>query len=112
MLLSLTAFSSLVSSHAHKLLDWSYMDFSTTVRTTTTLRTIKEAIKTHHGGRLKRLTVCKGEYRETNEMRDESLTLKEGGIEGALDKDQAPTVTLHYNFVPDGCDEPDLVLMC
>ena len=88
------------------------MDFSRTVRVDTTLHTIKELIKTWHGGNIASITVCRGTYQETNELRFDKLTLKECGIDGALDKSQAPVVALCYDFKPDGCTDPDPILMC
>mmetsp|Transcript_10498 Transcript_10498/g.22237 ORF Transcript_10498/g.22237 Transcript_10498/m.22237 type:complete len:130 (-) Transcript_10498:428-817(-) len=95
-----------------KLIDWGYMDFSRTVRVDTTIHTIKEVIKTFHGGRLASLTVCKDSYQETNELRFDKLTLKECGFNGTPNKSEAPVSTLHYDFTPDGCTDPDPILMC
>ncbi|KAL7541928.1 hypothetical protein ACHAXR_011360 [Thalassiosira sp. AJA248-18] len=95
-----------------KLIDWNYMDFSRTLRVTTTLHTIKEVIKNCHGGNIASITVCKDRYQETNELRDDKLTLKQYGIDGSLNKSQAPVVSLHYDFKPGGCTEPDPILMC
>ena len=59
------------------------------------------------------MTICKDKYQETNELRDEMLTLKESGIDGACDKSQAPVVTLYYDFKLDACtDQKDPILMC
>lgn len=94
-----------------KLVDWSYMDFSRTVRVDTTLRTIKDLIGKWHGGHIAQLTLFKDSHQETNELRSDEATLKECGIDGAA-KDAAPVVTLHYNFTPEGCTDPDPILMC
>lgn len=95
-----------------QLIDWSYMDFSTlAVRVGTTLRTIKDLLKERHGGNIAQLTIFKDSHRETNELRADEATLKECGIDGGP-KDAAPVVTLHYDFTPDGCAEPDPILMC
>jgi hypothetical protein len=95
-----------------KLIDWNYMDTSCTVRVDTTLHTIKETIKKYHGGKIKRLTVCLHSYQESNELNDDSLTLKQCGIDGAVGKENAPSVTLIYDFVPCGSTESDPILMC
>jgi hypothetical protein len=96
-----------------KLIDWSYMDFSRTLRVDNTyLGTIKEVIKKWHGGKIASLTVCKDSYQEINELTEDNLTLKECGIHGSEDKNQAPVVILYYDFKPDGCTEPDPILMC
>ena len=89
------------------------MDFTRTVRVdNTSLHTLKEVIKKWHGGKIARLTVCKDSFQENNQLRDDKSTLKECGIDGVADKNQAPCVTLYYNFKPDGCDNPDPILMC
>lgn len=89
------------------------MDFSRTIRVdNTSLATLKDVIKKWHGGKIKTLTVCKDSYKEMNELRNNSLTLKECGIDGTVDKNEAPVVTLYYDFTPDGCAEPDPILMC
>lgn len=88
------------------------MDFSRTLRVdNTTLRTVKEVIRKWHGGNISSLTVCRGNFQEMNELHDDHFTLKECGIDGNGDKKQAPVVTLYYNFKPDGCAEPDPILM-
>ena len=92
-----------------KLIDWNFMDFSRTVKVDTTLGTIKEVIKKRHGGNLSSLTICKDYYQETNELRDDSLTLKQYGINGA-EKSKAPSVTLYYDFKPEGISDP--LVMC
>ena len=88
------------------------MDFSRAVKVDTSLYTIKALIEKHHGGNIKSLTVCKDSYQETNELRSDRLTLKEYGIDGASNKKDAPVVVLYYDFKPDGCNNPDPVLMC
>ena len=88
------------------------MDFERTVTVDTTLHTIKEVIKKWHGGKIAKLTVCKDRYQETNELRDDNLTLREYGIDGLPDESQAPVIAMHYDFKPDGCTDPDPVLMC
>ena len=88
------------------------MDFSRTVRVdNTSLYTIKEVIKKWHGGKIASLKVCKDIFQEKNELRDDNLTLKECGINGARDKSRAPVVTLYYDFKPDGCTDPDPILV-
>mmetsp|Transcript_10410 Transcript_10410/g.22248 ORF Transcript_10410/g.22248 Transcript_10410/m.22248 type:complete len:133 (-) Transcript_10410:168-566(-) len=94
-----------------KLIDWSYMDFSRTVQVTTTIHSIKEVIKKWHGGKIARLTVCKDTFSENNELRNENSTLKDIGIRGNANKEEAPVLTLMYDFKPDGCDNPDPILM-
>ena len=96
-----------------KLIDWSYMDFSRTIRVdNTSLSTIKEVIKKWHGGNIASLTVYNGSIQEGNELRGDDLTMKECGIDGFVNKNEAPVVTLYYDFKPDGCTEPDPILMC
>lgn len=95
-----------------KLIDWSYMDFSRVFRSSTTIHTIKEVIVNYHGGNIQKLTLCKDTYLETNELRNDRITLKEClGISGSLDKNKAPVIRICYDFLPDGCTEPDPILM-
>ena len=95
-----------------KLIDWSYMDFSRVFRSSTTIHTIKEVIENYHGGNIQKLTLCKDTYTETNELRNDRITLKEClGISGSLDKNKAPVIRICYDFLPDGCTEPDPILM-
>jgi hypothetical protein len=95
-----------------QLIDWSYMDFSSTVRVDTPVHTIKEVIKKWHGGKISALTVCKDSYQEMNELRHDKLTLENCGFKGVSDKDNAPAVTLYYDFKLDGCADPDPLLLC
>ena len=95
-----------------KLVDWSYMDFSRTLRVDTTIHTIKERIKTWHGGKIAKLTLCKHAYLETNELRNDKQSLKDCGINGDSNKKNARVVEMHYNFIPSLSDKPDPILMC
>ena len=95
-----------------KLMDWSYMDFSRTVRVDTTIHTIKETIKTWHGGKIAKLTLCKHAFLESNELRNDKQSLKECGLNGDLSKKDAPVVEMHYNLIPSLSDKPDPILMC
>ena len=88
------------------------MDFSRVFRSSTTIRTIKEVIENYHGGNIHKLTLCKDTYSETNELRNDRKTLKEClGISGSSDKNKAPAMRICYDFLPDGCTEPDPILM-
>ena len=95
-----------------KLVDWSYMDFSKALRLDTTVGTIKETIKAWHGGKIAKLTLCKHAYLESNELRNDKQSLKDCGIHGDPNKENAPVVEMHYNFIPSLSDEPDPILMC
>ena len=53
------------------------MDFSRVFRSSTTIHTIKEVIENYHGGNIQKLTLCKDTYTETNELRNDRITLKE-----------------------------------
>ena len=88
------------------------MDFSGTLRDdNTSLGTVKEVIKKWHGGRISSLTVCKHSFQQMNELHEDNLSLKECGIDGSIDKNQAPVVTLYYDFKPE-CTDADPILMC
>ena len=103
---------SLVFARKNQLIDWSYMDFSSTFRVDTSVHTIKEVLKKWHGGKVATLAVFKDSYQEMNELRHDHLTLEKCGIRGVSDKENAPTVTLFYDFKPDGCSDPDPLLLC
>lgn len=95
-----------------KLVDWSYMDFSLAVSTDTSVQSIKETIKLHHGGKIKRLTLCLNCYQETNELRNEQLTLKEIGIVGGS-KNEPTKRVMFYDFTPEASESgSDPILMC
>ncbi len=80
-----------------KLIDWSHMDFMTTLPTSTSIQTLKDIIKQHHGS-ITGIVICKNNFEEKNELRDARLTLKDCGIQGSSDKSNAPCVVLFYNF--------------
>lgn len=95
-----------------KLVDWSYMDFSRVVSTDTSIQSIKESIKLHHGGNIKRLTLCLDCYQETKELRNDQLSLKEAGIMGGS-KNDPTSVIMYYDFTPDSSESgSDPILMC
>ncbi len=64
------------------------------------------------GGKVATLAVFKDSYQEMNELRHDQLTLEKCGIKGVSDKENAPTVTLYYDFKHDGCSDPDPLLLC
>ena len=95
-----------------KLVDWSFLDFSRVVSTDTSVQSIKESIKLHHGGNIKRLTLCLDFYQETNELRNEMLTLKEIGIGGGS-KNEPTERVMFYDFTPVASESgSDPILMC
>ena len=95
-----------------KLVDWSYMDYSRVVSTETSVQSIKESIKLHHGGKIKRLKLCLDCYQETNELRNEMQTLKEIGIIGGS-KNDPRSVVMYYDFSPVTSETgTDPILMC
>ena len=95
-----------------KLIDWSFMDKTRIMKLDTTVHTVKETLREWHGGNLRKLTLCAGAYQESNELRDDKRTLKDMGITGSSNKNEAPIVVMFYNFIPDGREEPDPILMC
>lgn len=95
-----------------KLIDWSFMDKTRIMKLDTTVHTVKETLREYHGGNVSKLTLCNGAYQECNELRDDKRTLKDMGITGSSNKNEAPIVVMFYNFIPDGREEPDPILMC
>eukprot|EP00574_Skeletonema_japonicum_P013729 CAMPEP_0201734116 /NCGR_PEP_ID=MMETSP0593-20130828/33315_1 /ASSEMBLY_ACC=CAM_ASM_000672 /TAXON_ID=267983 /ORGANISM="Skeletonema japonicum, Strain CCMP2506" /LENGTH=89 /DNA_ID=CAMNT_0048227385 /DNA_START=120 /DNA_END=386 /DNA_ORIENTATION=+ len=74
-----------------KLIDWSHMDFKITLPTSTSIQTLKDIIKQHHGS-IVGIIICKNNYEEKNELRDARLTLKDCGIRGSSDQSNTPCV--------------------
>jgi len=94
-----------------KLVYWS-LDFSRVVSTDTSVQSIKESIKLHHGGNIRRLTLCLDCYQESNELRNDQLTLKEIGIAGGS-KNEPTKRVMFYDFTPDSSESgSDPILMC
>lgn len=93
-----------------KLIDWSYMDFMRTLPTSTSIQTLKDIIKQHHGS-ITGIVICKNNFEEKNELRDSRLTLRDYGIRGRSDKCNAPSIILHYNFKTVET-QIDPILMC
>mmetsp|Transcript_5444 Transcript_5444/g.7860 ORF Transcript_5444/g.7860 Transcript_5444/m.7860 type:complete len:108 (+) Transcript_5444:1946-2269(+) len=93
-----------------KLIDWSHMDFMRTLPTSTSIQTLKDIIKQHHGS-ITGIVICKNNFEEKNELRDGRLTLRDYGIQGSSDQSNVPCVVLHYNFKT-GEAQIDPILMC
>ena len=93
-----------------KLMDWSHMDFKRTLNTSTSIITIKDIIKHHHGS-ISSIVICKHSFEEKNELRHAYATLKDYGIRGSPDIGNAPCVVLYYNFKTVET-QIDPILMC
>ena len=87
-----------------KLMDWSHMDFKRTLPTSTSITTIKDIIKHHHGS-ISSIVICKHSFEEKNELRNANATLKDYGIS------DGPSVVLYYNFKTVET-QIDPILMC
>jgi len=61
-------------------------------------------------GRMSHLKICRGEFKEYNEMRDDMKTLKEYGIQGGS-KEDPPTIKLCYDFNPSARNGFDPILL-
>ena len=93
-----------------KLMDWSHMDFKRTLKTSTSIITIKDIIKHHHGS-ISSIVICKHSFEEKNELRNANATLKDYCIRGNSDSSNAPCVVLYYNFKTVE-SQIDPILMC
>jgi len=62
-------------------------------------------------GRIGKLTLCKDEFRETNEMPDEMKTLKHYGIGVSCPNGKTSRVVICYNFKPIDYGSPDPILL-
>ena len=88
-----------------KLVDWPHTDFKRTVKTSTTIRSIKEAIKQHLGvGSTKSIVLCLHTFEAKNELHNANATLKEYGINEDAD--------IYYNFKTEEATNIDPILMC
>ena len=85
-------------TYIYKLLNWGFMNFSETVCVkTTTLGNLKKSLEKRHGKMLDlKIVLCKTEI--VNQ--DETTTLKDIGISGELSRENAPVVSLYYDFKP------------
>ena len=93
-----------------KLIDWSHMDFKMTLPTSTSIQTLTDIIKQHHGS-ISSIVICKNSFEENNELRHAQATLEDCGIRGSSDKSNAPCVVLYYNFKTVE-SQIDPILMC
>ncbi|KAJ1420719.1 hypothetical protein B484DRAFT_452973, partial [Ochromonadaceae sp. CCMP2298] len=65
-----------------KLLHWTFMNFTMKFRENTHIFTLKKLLQSRHG-RIDDLKLCFNAFNETNEIKDEMLTLKECGLSGS-----------------------------
>ncbi len=107
-----------------QLLDWDYMDFQTTVNINTNIYTIHKLIQSKHG-RVKDVKLYKDAIvKEENELlcgHDDdngmnntgwsgSKTLKEWGVEGGVIKEDAPVLSICYDFKPLNANHDPILL--
>merc|ERR1712100_214108 len=82
-----------------KLLNWNYMNFQWRVKTSTRLFAVQKKIIERHG-RIADLKICKEQFSERYELKDDMATLESYGIRGAP-IDAPPIVyTIYYDFKP------------
>lgn len=96
------------------------MNFSMKFRENTHIFTLKKLLQNRHG-RIDDLKLCFNAFNETNEVKDEMMTLKECGLTGspleppepaegeeAIDPADVviPTVVLIYDFKPANYSDP------
>ncbi|MBP7119391.1 hypothetical protein KBA63_04885, partial [Candidatus Woesebacteria bacterium] len=103
-----------------KLLNWKYMNFRAKFKESTYIFSIKKLLQERHG-KLEDLKICFHAFTEPNEVKNEMLTLKECGINGALrepiiqdgkvqyDESGIPVIQVFYDFKPTGFDDPVLL---
>lgn len=93
-----------------KLLNWRYSQEVRRVKTSTPVFTIKQWIADKHGS-ITDLKLCLGAFTESNELKDEMMTLEDYGVLGASIEDGAPlpTLQLFYDFKPLKFDDPILL---
>ncbi len=66
-----------------KLLNWKFMNFKAKFKESTYIFSIKKLLQARHG-KLEDLKICFHSFTEGNEAKNDMLTLKEYGINGAL----------------------------
>jgi ubiquitin len=92
-----------------KLLNWGYMNFQWRVKTDTRLFRVQEHIKERHG-RIADLKICKEQFSERFELKDDMATLQSYGIRGAPADSPAIVYTIYYDFKPLDHDDPLLLV--
>jgi len=103
-----------------KLLNWKFMNFKAKCKESTYIFSIKKLLQERHG-KLEDLRICFNSFTEGNEAKNDMLTLKEYGINGALrtpiiqdgkviyDESSVPVIQVFYDFKPTGFDDPVLL---
>ena len=97
-----------------KLIDWCHMSFKSTLSTDTSVLALKEMIRRRHvvvRGSATNVTICLHSFEERNELCQNNATLSDCGVRGHLNRDEAPTVMLYYNFKTDK-SQIDPILLC
>jgi hypothetical protein len=81
-----------------------------TLSTDTTIDQLVQIIEKRIG-RFGTCTLCKDEFRETNEMTDGKMKLKEYGIKGSKSKECAPRSIICYDVKPFECISREPILL-
>jgi hypothetical protein len=78
------------------------MDESWTVSVNTKISTLRNYLQEKHG-LFHHLIICKDVFSEETELKHDSSTmLQDCGFQGNPLKDNAPSITIYYNFIPSG----------
>jgi len=83
------------------------MDDVLTVSVDTKISAIRQHLQGKHG-LFHHLMICKDVFSEETELRQDALrkSLREYGFVGDACKENAPCVTVYYNFIPSGLSCP------
>jgi hypothetical protein len=101
-----------------RMLNWKYMNFNMRFREETHIFTIKKLLAERHG-RVDNMKICLDAFSESNEIKNEMLTLKECGLKGrppqfvpgpdgefVEEEGSVPTAQVFYDFKPLDYSDP------
>ena len=91
------------------LMNWDFSKKSIVLKEDAKVYHIKKELIRWHGN-LNDIKICKGEFSEMTEMRDENLTLREYGFVGALEGEPPISYEIYYDFKAVNYDDP--LLLC
>jgi len=90
-----------VISRSIQLHRWNYMDFSSTLKVSTTIEDLKKMLEERHALSMDSFKLYHDTYSAENElpMDNKTISLKECGIKGGP-QDNPPSSTIIYDFKP------------
>lgn len=91
-------------------MDWNFMDFKLILAVDTNLFVIKRILSKRHAN-IGDLVIFRDSFEDQNKMLEDVNTLKDYGIEGGTNKENAPKIKLCYqiNFLESNVSDPLLL---